>query len=48
MRFYRALLRAYPASFRNEYGEEMCAIHAQKLRDSSSGHFASIAAIFQT
>jgi predicted permease len=25
-RFYRALLHCYPASFRNEYGEEMCAV----------------------
>jgi predicted permease len=35
MRLYRALLRLYPASFRNEYGEEMCAIHAQRLRGSN-------------
>lgn len=30
MRFYRALLRLYPASFRAEYGEEMCAIFARR------------------
>jgi len=34
MRLYRALLRAYPSSFRAEYGEEMCAVHAQRLRDA--------------
>ena len=30
MRFYRALLRLYPASFRAEYGEEMCAVLAKR------------------
>ncbi len=45
MRFYRALLHLYPASFRNEYGEEMCAIHAQKLRDSA--FLSSFLAIFE-
>jgi len=30
MRFYRALLYLYPASFRAEYGEEMCAIFARE------------------
>ena len=34
MRFYRFLLHAYPASFRNEYGTEMCAIFARRLRDA--------------
>jgi predicted permease len=29
MRFYRALLHLYPASFRAEYGEEMCAVVAR-------------------
>jgi len=33
MRFYRALLHLYPASFRAEYGDEMCAI--VKRRDTS-------------
>lgn len=28
MRFYRALLHLYPASFRAEYGEEMCTVFA--------------------
>jgi predicted permease len=30
MRFYRALLHLYPASFRAEYGEQMCAIFAER------------------
>jgi predicted permease len=30
MRFYRALLHLYPASFRAEYGEEMCALVARR------------------
>jgi predicted permease len=30
MRFYRVLLYLYPASFRAEYGEEMCAVFAQR------------------
>jgi putative ABC transport system permease protein len=34
MRAYRLLLRAYPASFRAEYGEEMAAIFHQRLRDA--------------
>lgn len=32
MRFYRALLRFYPKSFRAEYGAEMCAVFARELR----------------
>src|SRR3954470_1334210 len=35
MRFYRALLHLYPASFRAEYGEEMAAIFQRSLRDTS-------------
>ena len=35
MRFYRALLHLYPASFRAEYGEEMAAIFRRRLRDAS-------------
>jgi putative ABC transport system permease protein len=31
MTFYRALLHLYPASFRQEYGEEMCAVFARRL-----------------
>jgi len=33
MRLYRLLLHAYPVSFRAEYGEEMCALHARRCRD---------------
>lgn len=32
MRLYRALLHVYPALFRAAYGEEMCAIFAQRRR----------------
>jgi predicted permease len=35
MRFYRALLHLYPASFRAEYGAEMEAIFARRRRDAS-------------
>ena len=35
MRFYKALLHLYPASFRGEYGDEMCQIFAQRWRDTS-------------
>jgi putative ABC transport system permease protein len=31
---YRLLLRLYPASFRHEYGEEMCAVFARRRRDT--------------
>ena len=34
MRFYRALLHLYPASFRAEYGEEMVAIFRMRRRDA--------------
>ncbi len=34
MRLYRALLRLYPASFRNEYGDEMAAIFARRRREA--------------
>ena len=30
MRFYKALLHLYPASFRAEYGEEMCSVFAKR------------------
>ena len=33
MRFYRLLLRLYPASFRAEYGDEMCAVFAARRRE---------------
>jgi putative ABC transport system permease protein len=36
MRLYRALLRLFPASFRNEYGGEMCSDFGWKMRDASS------------
>jgi putative ABC transport system permease protein len=35
MKFYRWLLRLYPASFRAEYDGEMCAVFARKRRDAS-------------
>jgi putative ABC transport system permease protein len=36
MRFYRALLHLYPASFRAEYGEEMAAVFRARLRDAGA------------
>ena len=42
MRFYRALLHLYPASFRGEYGEEMAAIFRHRLRDAN-GPFSTLA-----
>jgi hypothetical protein len=36
MKLYRYLLHAYPASFRAEYAEEMCAIFDQKRRKTAS------------
>jgi putative ABC transport system permease protein len=42
MRLYRALLHLYPASFRSEYGDDMCAIFARRLRDAN-GPLATIA-----
>ena len=33
--FYRLLLRLYPASFRAEYGDELCAAFAETVRQSS-------------
>ncbi len=35
MRLYRALLHLYPAAFRDEYSEEMCAIFAQRRLEAS-------------
>ena len=35
MRAYRLLLHLYPASFRQEYGEEMASILARRLRDAT-------------
>ncbi|HEY6141537.1 MAG TPA: ABC transporter permease [Thermoanaerobaculia bacterium] len=34
IRFYRALLRLYPAGFRHEYGGELCAIFEERLQHS--------------
>lgn len=34
MRFYRALLRLYPRSFRSEYGDQMLAVIAERRRDA--------------
>src|SRR5476649_2132943 len=37
MRIYRALLRLYPASFRNEYGDEMRAVFGRRRATGSIG-----------
>ena len=42
MRAYRALLHLYPASFRAEYGEEMCAIFARQRRDAAGPAVATL------
>lgn len=34
MRLYRALLHAFPSSFRAEYGDQMCAILARRRREA--------------
>jgi predicted permease len=39
MRFYRALLHLYPASFRAEFGEEMCAVVRRRETSSVSAVF---------
>ncbi|MEO8679425.1 MAG: ABC transporter permease, partial [Vicinamibacterales bacterium] len=46
MKLYRALLRLYPASFRAEYGDEMCAVFARDLK--ARGAAAWLAAIADT
>jgi predicted permease len=52
MNLYRLLLHLYPSSYRAEYGDEMTAIFAQELRQSSGvlaqcGHwFAAFAEVF--
>jgi predicted permease len=43
---YRALLRLYPASFRAEYGEEMCTIFARRRRDAT-GMAATLALLLE-
>ena len=35
LRLYRTLLRLFPTSFRHEYGDEMSAVFARELRESS-------------
>jgi hypothetical protein len=42
MRAYRALLHLYPASFRAEYGEEICAIFARQRRDAAGPAVAAL------
>jgi hypothetical protein len=42
MRLYRALLHLYPASFRAEYGEDLCALFARR-RAQASNPFAVLA-----
>ena len=37
MRLYKLLLRLFPASFRAEYGDEMCRVFARTLRDRGPG-----------
>lgn len=37
MRFYRALLHLYPASFRREYGAELTALFGVRVRDAGGG-----------
>ncbi|MEJ2217139.1 MAG: ABC transporter permease [Gemmatimonadota bacterium] len=34
IRLYRALLRLYPASFRRDYGDDMCAVFTARLREA--------------
>ena len=46
MRIYSWLLRAYPASFRNEYGEEMRALFAR--RRAASGSLGAIGLWLET
>jgi predicted permease len=36
MRFFRALLHLYPASFRAEYEEELAAVYARRMSDASN------------
>src|SRR5262245_32936124 len=36
MKLYRLLLLLFPASFRAEYGEEMCAIFARRRGDAAN------------
>ncbi len=36
MNLYRLILRLYPSSYRADYGDEMCAVFEQELRDARS------------
>lgn len=45
MRAYRLLLRLYPASFRHEYGEELCAVFARRRREART--MVEIAALWR-
>ena len=36
LRFYRALLRLHPKSFRQEYGDDMALLFAEQLRDGNT------------
>ncbi len=36
MSVYRILLLLYPAAFRGQYGEELCAVFARRLRDAAN------------
>ncbi len=47
MRLYRALLHLYPISFRREYGGEMCAVFAARVRQTSRG-FPMLALVLST
>jgi putative ABC transport system permease protein len=42
VRAYRLLLRLYPASFRNEYAEELCALFDQRRRDAAGSFSAAL------
>src|SRR5262245_7324674 len=42
MRLYNLLLRCYPASFRNEYGEEMRALFERRRRQTSGAGVARL------
>jgi len=42
MPLYRLLLHLYPASFRNEYAGEMCAVFARRQRDTSAVGLATL------
>lgn len=42
MRFYRIFLRLYPASFRREYGEQMCSVFEDRRR-ATRGRLAVLA-----